>query len=169
MGSIWRSRFKEFLPAIGSAGGKLIMWDVRRVTVNDTLVGEFSASVLVEMEDGRSWWFSGIYGPSKVVHRDRFWDELGGLSTICGDRWCLGGDFNVVRNVQEKFNSNRTTRSMRMFDELVRELNLKDQHLCNGHFTWSNFRQQPVCCRLDRFLVSVGWEEMFPYFRRDGS
>ena len=31
--SIWRSRFKELLvfPAIGSAGGILIMWDVRGI------------------------------------------------------------------------------------------------------------------------------------------
>ena len=31
VGSLWRSRFKELivLPAIGSAGGILIMWDVR--------------------------------------------------------------------------------------------------------------------------------------------
>ena len=50
VGSLWRSRFKEWivLPAIGSVGGILIMWDVRRVTVSDNLVGEFSVSVLVE-------------------------------------------------------------------------------------------------------------------------
>ena len=169
VGSIWRSRFKEWLvlPAIGSAGGILILWDVRRVTVIDTLVGEFSASILVEVDGGSIWWFSGVYGPSKVSFRDRFWDELAGLSTICGDKWCLGGDFNVVRTVQEKFNSNRTTRSMRMFDELIRELKLKDSPLCNGQFTWSNFRQHPVCCRLDRFLVSVCWGEVFPYFRQE--
>ena len=44
VGSIWRSRFKEWLvlSAIGSAGGILIMWDVRRVNVRDSLLGEFS-------------------------------------------------------------------------------------------------------------------------------
>ena len=183
VGSLWRSRFKKWivLPAFGSAGGILIMWDVRRVTisdtlvgefsvsvlVSDTLVGEFSVSVLVEVTGSTSWWFSGVYGLSKTCYRDRFWDELAGLSSTCGDKWCLGGDFNVVRNVQEKFNSNRNTRSMRMFDDLVRELNLKDPPLCNGQYTWSNFRQQPVCCRLDRFLVSVAWEEVFPYFRQE--
>ena len=82
-------------------------------------------SVLVEDAGGSSWWFSGVYGPSKMCYRDKFWDELAGLLSICSDKWFIGGDFNVVRKVQEKFNSNRTTRSMRMFDELVRELNLK--------------------------------------------
>ena len=169
VGSLWRSRFKEWLvlPALGTAGGILIMWDVRRVIVKDSLLGEFSVSILVEMEGNSNWWFSGVYGPSKARFRDRFWDELVGLSSLCGDKWCIGGDFNVVRNVQEKFNSNRSTRSMKLFDELVSELNLKDPPLRNGQFTWSNFRDQPVCCRLDRFLHSVSWEDIFPYFRQE--
>ena len=72
----------------------------------------------------------------------------------------------MVRSLQEKFNSNRITRSMRLFDELVRELELKDPPLCNGQFMWSNFRAQPVCCRLDRFLVSVSWIEIFLFAKK---
>ena len=134
VGSLWRSRFKEWLVllAVGTAGGILLMWDVRRVNVKDSLLGEFSASILVELEASSGWWFSGVYGPSKACFRDRFWDEIASLSSLCGDKWCIGGDFNVVRCVQEKFNSNRTTRSMKLFDELMRELNLKDPPLKNG-------------------------------------
>ena len=78
VGSLWRSRFKEWLvlPAVGSAGGILIMWDVRRVKVLDSLLGDFSASILVDFEGSSSWWFTGVYGPSKVRFRDRFWDKL---------------------------------------------------------------------------------------------
>ena len=141
------------------------MWDVRRVNVIDSLLRQFSASILVDTEGGSSWWFSSVYGPSQACFRDRFWDELVGLSILCRDKWCIRGDFNVVRSLQEKFNSNRITRSMKLFDELVRELNLKDPPLCNGQFTGSNFWDQPVCCRLDRFLYSVSWEDVFPYFR----
>ena len=51
VGSIWRSRFKEWivLPAIGTAGGILIMWDVRWVDIKDSLLGEFSASIFVDI------------------------------------------------------------------------------------------------------------------------
>ena len=169
VGSIWRSRFKEWLvlPAVGTAGGILVIWDVRRVRVSDSMVGEFSASIFVENEDSSGWWFSGVYGLSKACFRDRFWDELAGLSILSGDKWCIGGDFNVVRSLQEKFNSNRTTGSMKLFDKLVRELNLKDPPLCNGKFTWPNFRDQPICCRLDRFILSVSWKEDFPYYRQE--
>ena len=37
----------------------------------------------------------------------------------------MGGDFNVVRNIGEKRNS-LTNTSMRIFDELIRELELWD-------------------------------------------
>ena len=56
MGSIWRSRFKDWLvlPTIGSAGGILIMWDVKRVIGRDPFLGEFSASILVDIEGNSS-------------------------------------------------------------------------------------------------------------------
>ena len=80
----------------------------------------------MKMENSDDWWFLGIYGPPSVSSRGMFWDELVGLSEICGSKWCLGGDFNVVRNVGEKRNSLSNTRSMRIFDELIRELELRD-------------------------------------------
>ena len=91
MGSVWRSRFKEWLilSANGSVEGILIMLDVRSVSVRDSLIGEFLVSILVEDVGGSRWWFLGVYGPSKTSFRDCFWDELAGLSTLCGERWCI--------------------------------------------------------------------------------
>ena len=37
----------------------------------------------------------------------------------------------------------------------------------NAQFTWSNFRQIPICCRLDRFLISVGFSEIFSYLKQE--
>ena len=167
--SIWRSRFKEWvvLPSIDRSGGILVMWDVRTVTIKETLVGDFSVSVLVGDETRGDWWFSGVYGPTKRRKRKDFWDELSGLNEICNDRWCVGGDFNVVRRVSEKFNSSTNTRSMKEFDYLIKEFELVDPNLNNAQFTWSNFRQRPICCRLDRFLLTNAWATGFPCFRQE--
>ena len=89
---------------------------------NKTLLGEFSFSILVDNEGSSSWRFSSVHGPNNACFRDRFWDEIAGLSYLCGEKWCIGGDFNMVRSLQEKFNNNRVTRSIKMCDELVREL-----------------------------------------------
>ncbi|PON63520.1 Endonuclease/exonuclease/phosphatase [Trema orientale] len=56
---------------------------------------------------------------------------------------------------------------MKSFDELIRELNLRDPPLCNGQFTWSSFRNQPTYCKLDRFLFSAEWEALFPVIRQE--
>lgn len=44
MGSIWQSAFKEWalLLAVGPSGGVLVVWDVRRVKVVESLLGDFS-------------------------------------------------------------------------------------------------------------------------------
>ena len=167
--SIWRSRFKEWvvLPSIGRSGGVLIVWDVRSVKIKESVVGEFSISVSVEDEVRGDWWFTGVYGPTKRGFRSDFWDEIAGLKELCGARWCLGGDFNVVRKVTEKFNSSTITRSMREFDSLIRELDLVDPTLSNAMFTWSNFRDHPICSRLDRFLFTNEWAEGFQCYRQE--
>ena len=137
VGSVWRSRFKEWLllPSFGRSGGILLMWDTRRIKVIDNLIGDFSISICIEMDNREVWWFSGIYGPPSVSSRAGFWDELVGLWKICGNNWCVGGDFNVVRNIAEKRNSLTNTRSMRIFDGLIRELELWDPPLNNAQFT----------------------------------
>ena len=98
------------------------MRDIKSINVRDSLLGEFLASILVDIEGSSSWWFSGVYGPSKTCFRDRFYDELARLPTLYGVKWCIGGDFNMMKSLQEKFNSNKTTRSMKLFDELAKEL-----------------------------------------------
>ncbi|XP_062118257.1 uncharacterized protein LOC133831865 [Humulus lupulus] len=124
-------------------------------------------SVCLEAEGKDPWWFLSVYGPVIYGNRDSFWDELAGLSAICGDKWCVGGDFNVVRRVEEKLNSIYNTRSMKMFDALIRELNLVDPKLQNGWYTWSNYRQKPICCRLDKFFHTPSWSEFYPFIRQE--
>lgn len=149
------------LPTVGRSGGILVMWDSRVMKVIDNLIGEFSVSIEVLKEDDIKWWFTAIYGPCNPRQRESFWDELAGLRVICGGKWCLGGDFNVVRTLSKKLNSQSTTTSMRCFDSLINELELIDPPILNAKYTWSNFRDIPICCRLDRFLFTEGWMTLF--------
>ncbi|XP_073016672.1 uncharacterized protein [Primulina eburnea] len=166
--SIWKSRFVEWviLPALGRSGGILIMWDPRFIPVKDNLIGEFSASIKIPKNEFNFWWITAVYGLWKPSLRNNFWDELAGLRVLCDERWCLGSDFNVVRTSSEKMNSHSQTSSMRCFDSLIQELELCDPPLLNGKFTWSNLRDMPICCRLDRFMFTTGWTEFFPFNRQ---
>ena len=43
-----------------------------------------------------------------------------GWEVFVGINGCIRGDFNVVREVREKLNSSSITRSMKIFDELIK-------------------------------------------------
>ena len=86
---------------------------------------------------------------------------------FCYSKWCVGGDFNVVRYVEEKSNGGRTTQSMKDFDSFIRETELKDIKMSNGQFTWSSLRENVVCTRIDRFLFSKEWKENFSVVREE--
>lgn len=135
--------------------------------VESSLVEEFSISIEIKNPCGTFWWLTGVYGPNKQAARNWFWDELSGLSITCGRYWCLASDFNVTRYVHEKFKSPSYTRSMILFCQFIGELELIDPPLANAQFTWSNMRDDPICCRLDRFLFSTGWEGMFNSNRQE--
>ena len=74
----------------------------------------------------------------------------------------MGGDFNVIRRSSEKLGGSRLTPSMKDFDDFIRDCELIDSPLRSAPFTWSNLQEHPVCKRLDRFLYSNEWEQLFP-------
>ncbi|RVX09326.1 LINE-1 retrotransposable element ORF2 protein [Vitis vinifera] len=48
-----------------------------------------------------------VYGPNKAVWRKDFWMELQDLHGLTFPRWCVGGDFNVIRRISEKMGDSR--------------------------------------------------------------
>ena len=90
--------------------------------------------------------------------------DIFGLSSPC---WCVGGDFNVIRRCSEKLGGARLTPSMKDLDDFIRENKLIDPPLRSASFTWSNMQEHPVCKRLDRFLYSNEWEQLFPQSLQD--
>ncbi|KAK9930230.1 hypothetical protein M0R45_027274 [Rubus argutus] len=112
IGSIWGVRYTDWvsLPSLGSSGGILVMWKTNSISVMEAVIGIFSVSIKIQAINGQDWWLSGVYGPNKVRDKDDFWEELAGVYGLCGPRWCVGGDFNVVRFPSEKSNGGRMTR-----------------------------------------------------------
>lgn len=81
------------------------------------------------------------------------------------DDW---GDFNAIRFIHEKNVTSRVTRNMQDFGSFVNECALQDSPLLNAKFTWTNGCDPPTLCKLDRFLVSNDWEDLYPRFFQEG-
>ncbi|RVW12426.1 LINE-1 reverse transcriptase-like [Vitis vinifera] len=68
------------LEAQGTAGGILICWDKRTLEILEMEMGQFTISCrLRNVEDGKTWIFTGVYGPFSKDDRDTFWGELGAI------------------------------------------------------------------------------------------
>lgn len=59
-------------------------------------LGEIFLSISFSDSEGKDFWFSRVYGPSRPRGREAFWEELGDLYGYCGSRWRVAGDFNEV-------------------------------------------------------------------------
>lgn len=76
-----------------------------------------------------------------------------------------GRGSNIIIFVHEKNNQTCITRSMRDFGEFINSCSLRDCPLRNAKFTWTNGQSN---LRLDRFLISPEWEELYPCYSQEG-
>ena len=125
------------------------------------MLGSFSVSIKFTLDECESIWLFAVYGPNNSALRKDFWAELSDIVGLSSPRWCVGGDFNVIRRNLEKLGGSRLTPSMKEFDDFIRDCELIDSPLRSTSFTWSNMQEHPVYKRLDRFLYSNEWEQVF--------
>uniref|UniRef100_A0A2N9I4J4 Reverse transcriptase domain-containing protein n=1 Tax=Fagus sylvatica TaxID=28930 RepID=A0A2N9I4J4_FAGSY len=163
--SLWGDSFVdwEFLPAVGSAGGVLILWDNRVVKKLSSVVHNFSVSCLWKgVADGFVWVGTGLYGPTNDSLRRELWEELRDVQGTWSHPWCVFGDFNVVRFPSERLGCNRLSSHMMDFSDFIDSSNLVDLPLGGGPYTWSSGSVNPSMSRIDRFLISSDWEDRYP-------
>ena len=107
------------------------------------------------------WVFIGVYGPVCSRDREDFWEELGSVKGLWSDPWCVGGDFNLVRFLEERSRGDGLTASMRRFSKVLRGFGVEGFSLMGGTFTWRGGLNNQVQSRLDRFLVTDNWDNLF--------
>ncbi|RVW55063.1 hypothetical protein CK203_066961 [Vitis vinifera] len=99
----------------------------------ETEVGKFSVSCRIRnVENGMTWIFTGVYGP-----------------------------FPKKTGIRERSRQGRLSGAMRNFAQTVDDLELIDLPMQGGIATWSGGRNNQSWARLDRFLVTQQWLDMF--------
>ncbi|XP_077252938.1 uncharacterized protein LOC143892304 [Tasmannia lanceolata] len=148
------------LDAVGAAGGILVMWDQSKWEIQDSWVGQYSVSIVLrKVGDVDVVTFSGIYGPPDRMVKGQLWEELTMIRSKWVNPWCLGGDFNEIRRVEERLGCRRTSQNMIDFSDFIAENELIDIPLKGAQFSWSRNSRKS---RLDRFLFCPAWISMFP-------
>jgi hypothetical protein len=83
------------------------------------------------------WHVTVVYGPQEDNEKLLFLRELRWLKHVVSDKWLIIGDFNMILNAADKSNTNLNRRLMGAFQEVVRDLELKELNLRGRKFTWS--------------------------------
>ncbi|GKV11964.1 hypothetical protein SLEP1_g23173 [Rubroshorea leprosula] len=143
----------------GNSGGLLCIWDNKLLKNCSQIEGENFVGVSGNWgEKMLPVYLINVYAPCDAVVRRCMWDELKALIYGRSGNWCLMGDFNCTRKLNERAGANGASRGMRDFDNFVRETELVDLPLIGRKYTWYHPSGNSMS-RLDRFLLSEGWLE----------
>lgn len=74
----------------------------------------------------------------------------------------VGGDFNLVRRIEEKSSGNVNTNLMEAFNNFVAETELREMHRGGSQYTWTNKQTNPIMVVLDRVFMNMSMEAHFP-------
>jgi hypothetical protein len=101
---------------------------------------------------------TNVYGLASPRDKQAFLRSLRYVASLAQYKnWTVGGDFNIIRSLEEKRGgSRRLDRDSGDFNTLIDDLHLIDLDTNNGLHTWTNRRTSihQIACKLDRFLIS---------------
>ena len=91
-----------------------------------------------------------------------FLDDLSNKIETCNIPLLIGGDFNLLRSPVDKNNANFSWPLANAFNDFISNNALRELPRVGARFTWSNHQASHVRLVLDRVIVSVRWESLFP-------
>jgi len=109
----------DWVPSKGHSGGLLMGIDedfAELVMVESS--DQFQAMTLVQ-KDNFTWRLINMYGPVKDNLKQVFLDKLEGLINDTDIPTLIGGDFNLVRKIEEKSTGNVNLKLMDAFNNFV--------------------------------------------------
>ena len=78
------------------------------------------------------------------------------------DDWIIAGDFNLIRQPENRNKPGRELSKMNMFNELISDLDLDEIPFSGREYTWSNMQIDPLLIKLDWVFSSDTWGISFP-------
>ncbi|XP_028072866.1 uncharacterized protein LOC114275081 [Camellia sinensis] len=163
--SVWAKEKMEYMgvDAEGSAGGLLCIWDPdifqikeccsnrRFILLSGAILNHFHCAIL------------NIYAPNDVGPRGNLWQSLLKLKEEFLNPWCLGGDFNEIRQIGERKGCSRRDRGMKDFNEFIDKCEVSELPLLGRRFTWCNSSLGEKWSKIDRIFVDPKWIEVFNF------
>lgn len=145
--------------SVGASGGLAICWDSDLFQCMSTAQSQNWIWIQMRTVDSHTWFnIINVYSPHELIEKRLLWMELSQILAISQEELiCLVGNFNSIRDSNERINCSFRRRDTQVFDAFIKNSNLQDLEMDNDNFTW--FGPQGKCSKLDRFLVNCKWLE----------
>ena len=157
--SIWGNSEHDsvHVDADGSAGGIITIWkpnffrlvspryNRNFVLISGIIFPDFPCTIL------------NVYGPSTISEKRSVWSSIMNLKGHFSFPWCMGMDFNEVKNTNERQGCSNRDRGMADFNNFINAMEVVDLQLLGRSFTWSNNQEGEKWSRIDRFLLNHDW------------
>ncbi|GKV28743.1 hypothetical protein SLEP1_g37755 [Rubroshorea leprosula] len=102
---VWGTDDMEWIskPSVGMSGGLLCVWNPKVLKLIEVIEGDnFIGVTGVWGEKEILVHILNIYSPCQVTGKRALWEELQHLISSRNGNWCLAGDFNAVRSIEER-------------------------------------------------------------------
>ncbi|XP_028105888.1 uncharacterized protein LOC114304937 [Camellia sinensis] len=163
--SIWPHDLVDsmYVDTDGSSGGLLCVWKLEVFSLVDCCCNKSFVILSGTLFSSLDCVIVNVYAPNDVLARRRLWVSLLNLKVTFLKPWCIRGDFNEIKSIDERKDYVRRDRGMEDFCNFVSSLKMIDLPMLGRKFTWCNSMEGERWSRLDRFLVEPERLEWFRY------
>ncbi|KAE8778177.1 hypothetical protein D1007_48945 [Hordeum vulgare] len=104
------------------------------------------------------WEIVVVYGLANHSRSTAFLAELHRKISSATLPVVVGGDFNLIRCVQDKSNGRVNFPGMQLFNDCIADLGLRELDRVGARLTWTNHQADSMMSILDRVFVDPEWE-----------
>ncbi|XP_071712577.1 uncharacterized protein [Rutidosis leptorrhynchoides] len=162
--NFWGSENFKYIQkhAVGFSGGMLLVWNTDVFNVNQAIEGEFFLTIKGHWKGiDEEIAFVNVYGPHNTAKKKLMWESLENLLNFKDMPWLLCGDFNEVRDLDERLNCDFNKPWSDMFNDFINKCCLIEIPLGGQKFTRISGDGLKFS-KLDRFLISSKFHNIWP-------
>ncbi|GJX82742.1 RNA-directed DNA polymerase, eukaryota [Tanacetum coccineum] len=140
--------------SVGKSGGILCVWDPNAFKKLNSTVSDYFVMIQGNwVSNGKLLLIISVYAPQELSEKKSLWDYLCHVIDNWKGSVIIMGDFNEVRNKNERFGTIFNVHGANAFNSFISMANLEEVPLGGCSFTWCH-RSASKMSKLDRFLMS---------------
>ncbi|XP_071740797.1 uncharacterized protein [Rutidosis leptorrhynchoides] len=149
---------------VGNSGGLLLVWDTSCFEALDAMGNEFFLAVRGKWKSsGQESFIVNVYGPHDDKGKKLMLESLGNLLGANDAAWLFCGDFNEVRDRNDRLNCEFLEYRANRFNRFIASNSLIEIPISGRHFTRIS-EDGTKLSKLDRFFVTEKflnlWEDL---------